>query len=171
MDDLLNILGIVQSNVVGNALEDLYFYDWQIGSQEDMTPGLVDVCIQWHWIFTPSYYSLYSLGEHSCLRLRATRWWKRIQSMHHLIFIKLTMLPGRAFSIYSNWPFKHPTWTSQDYLVGMKLTMINIFDLLHICFQGLVMLMTWCIFSTWISPSYSVTWWIFWVRNKVNEGK
>ena len=45
MDDLLNILGIVQTSVVGNALEDLYFYDWQIGSQEDMTPGLVDVCI------------------------------------------------------------------------------------------------------------------------------
>ena len=45
MDDLLNILGIVQTSVVGNALEDLYFYDWQIGSQEDMTPGLVDVCV------------------------------------------------------------------------------------------------------------------------------
>ena len=43
MDDFLYTLGIIQSSVVGDALEDIYFYDWQIGSQEDMTPGLVDV--------------------------------------------------------------------------------------------------------------------------------
>ena len=45
MDDFLYTLGIIQSSVVGDALEDIYFYDWQIGSQEDMTPGLVDVSI------------------------------------------------------------------------------------------------------------------------------
>ena len=43
MYDFLYTLGIVQSSVVAEALEDIYFYDWQIGSQEDMTPGLVDV--------------------------------------------------------------------------------------------------------------------------------
>ena len=45
MYDFLYTLGIVQSSVVAEALEDIYFYDWQIGSQEDMTPGLVDVSI------------------------------------------------------------------------------------------------------------------------------
>ena len=158
MDDLLNILGIVQTSVVGNALEDLYFYDWQIGSQEDMTPGLVDVCIMTLTFLPHLIIHIYSLGEHSCLKLQATRWWKKIQSMHHLISTKLTMLPGRAFSIYSNWPFKHRTWNSQDYLVGIKLTTIYRFHLIHICFQGLAMRMTWCIFSTWIYPSFSVTW-------------
>ena len=43
MYDLLAILGISGTNVVGEMLEDMYFYDWQIGSQEDMTPGIVDV--------------------------------------------------------------------------------------------------------------------------------
>ena len=43
MYDLLAILGISEPNVVGKMLEDMYFYDWQIGSQEDMTPGIVDV--------------------------------------------------------------------------------------------------------------------------------
>ena len=43
MNDLLYTLGITQSSVVADALEDLYFQDWQIGSQEDMMPGLVDV--------------------------------------------------------------------------------------------------------------------------------
>ena len=43
MDDLINYMGIVQSSVVRGSLEDEYFFDWQIGSQEDMTPGLVDV--------------------------------------------------------------------------------------------------------------------------------
>ena len=45
MYDFLYTLGIVQSSVVAEALEDIYFYDWQIGSQEDMTPGMVDVSI------------------------------------------------------------------------------------------------------------------------------
>ena len=45
MDDFLYTLGIIQSSVVADALEDIYFYDWQIGSQEDMTPGLVDVSV------------------------------------------------------------------------------------------------------------------------------
>ena len=43
MYDMLAILGITGTNVVGEMLEDMYFYDWQIGSQEDMTPGIVDV--------------------------------------------------------------------------------------------------------------------------------
>ena len=43
MNDLLNFMGIAQNSVVRNSLENEYFYDWQIGSQEDMTPGLVDV--------------------------------------------------------------------------------------------------------------------------------
>ena len=43
MYDMLSTLGISQPNVVGQMLEDMYFYDWQIGSQEDMTPGIVDV--------------------------------------------------------------------------------------------------------------------------------
>ena len=45
MYDFLYTLGIVQSSVVAEASEDIYFYDWQIGSQEDMTPGMVDVSI------------------------------------------------------------------------------------------------------------------------------
>ena len=43
MNDMLAILGINDANVVGGLVEDMYFYDWQIGSQEDMTPGIVDV--------------------------------------------------------------------------------------------------------------------------------
>ena len=43
MYDMLSILGISQPNVVGQMVENMYFYDWQIGSQEDMTPGIVDV--------------------------------------------------------------------------------------------------------------------------------
>ena len=43
MYDLLAILGLSDANVVAGMLEDMYFYDWQIGSQEDMTPGVVDV--------------------------------------------------------------------------------------------------------------------------------
>ena len=43
MDDLLNFMGVAQSSVVRNFVQDEYFYDWQIGSQGDMTPGLVDV--------------------------------------------------------------------------------------------------------------------------------
>ena len=43
MYDLLAILGLSDANVVAGMLEDMYFYDWQIGSQEDMTPGIVDV--------------------------------------------------------------------------------------------------------------------------------
>ena len=46
MDDLLNFMGIAQSSIVRHSLEDEYFYDWQIGSQEDMTPGLVDVSLK-----------------------------------------------------------------------------------------------------------------------------
>merc|ERR1712241_1130375 len=42
MNDLLNFLSIAQNSVVRNSLENEYFYDWQIGSQEEMTPGLVD---------------------------------------------------------------------------------------------------------------------------------
>ena len=45
MDDLLNFMGIAQSSVVRNSLQQEYFYDWQIGSQEDLTPGLVDVSV------------------------------------------------------------------------------------------------------------------------------
>ena len=45
MNDLLNFMGIAQNSVVRNSLENEYFYDWQIGSQEDMTPGLVDVSL------------------------------------------------------------------------------------------------------------------------------
>ena len=43
MYDMLSTLGISQPNVVGQMVENMYFYDWQIGSQEDMTPGIVDV--------------------------------------------------------------------------------------------------------------------------------
>ena len=46
MDDLLNFMGVAQSSVVRNFVQDEYFYDWQIGSQEDMTPGLVDVSLK-----------------------------------------------------------------------------------------------------------------------------
>ena len=48
MYDMLSTLGISQPNVVGQMVENMYFYDWQIGSQEDMTPGIVDVSFFCH---------------------------------------------------------------------------------------------------------------------------
>ena len=70
MYDLLAILGISEPNVVGKMLEDMYFYDWQIGSQEDMTPGIVDVRFISHLCFimilVSEEYYFYSLEAVSC---------------------------------------------------------------------------------------------------------
>ena len=63
MDDLINYMGIVQSSVVRGSLEDEYLFDWQIGSQEDMTPGLVDVS-QKRLNFLPAI-----------IKLVSTVWW------------------------------------------------------------------------------------------------
>ena len=46
MDEFLNILGVTSANAIAPSMEDLYFDDWQIGSQEEMTPGLVDVSVK-----------------------------------------------------------------------------------------------------------------------------
>ena len=45
MDDFLNIMGVHSANAIAGELEEEYFYDWQLGSQEEMTPGIVDVSV------------------------------------------------------------------------------------------------------------------------------
>ena len=46
MEEFLNILGVTSANAIAPSMEELYFEDWQIGSQEEMTPGLVDVSVK-----------------------------------------------------------------------------------------------------------------------------
>ena len=46
MDDFLSIMGVHSANAIAGELEEEYFYDWQLGSQEEMTPGIVDVSMQ-----------------------------------------------------------------------------------------------------------------------------
>ena len=110
MNDLLNFMGIAQNSVVRNSLENEDFYDWQIGSQEDMTPGLVDVSlVDQIYLITFIILLSHSLEEHLCSRHLDTKWLKRIQNMPHPIFTRLIMPPKRVSSIFSSLDFKHHT--------------------------------------------------------------